>query len=207
VQLWARQHGDARVENLGHIYCPLGRDLPAIEGMAETSTAACDWTASWSSAIRWFDPDVTILLFTVWEGAPRKLPGASDFTNPGHPALDAWQLSEYQAAADTLGARGGQIVWLTAPCDKNVPVDKKNGLWYVDERTIPRLAASRPSVHVLDLDAQLCPGGKYQSDFGGVHDARPDGAHFSDAGALAAANWFMPIVLGQAPAPPYPRER
>jgi hypothetical protein len=62
-------------------------------------------------------------------------------------------------------------------------------------------------VHVLDLDGQLCPGNRYQSDYAGVHDARPDGAHFSDAGALAVANWIMPIVLGQAPPPSYPRER
>ena len=60
---------------------------------------------------------------------------------------------------------------------------------------------------MLDLHAQLCDGKKAVQDFNGVSDFRPDGAHFSDAGALAVANWFMPIVLGQAPAAPYPRER
>ncbi len=207
MQLWARQHGDARVVNLGHVYCPLGRDLPAIEGMHEArSTRACDWTSTWQSTVGWFDPDVTLVLFTVWEAAPRKLPGASDYEIPGQPALDAWQLGEYQAAADTLGARGGQVVWFTVPCEAHVDIDKKNGLWYVNERTIPRLAASRPFVHVLDLHAQLCDGTKPVKDFNGVANFRPDGAHFSDAGALAVANWFMPIVLGQAPAPAYPRE-
>jgi len=40
----------------------------------------------------------------------------------------------------------------------------------------------------------------------GVTDARPDGSHFSDPGALAVANWAMPIILGQRPAPAFPRE-
>jgi hypothetical protein len=37
--------------------------------------------------------------------------------------------------------------------------------------------------------------------FGGVPVPRPDGAHFSPAGALAVSDWLMPIVLGQAPNP------
>jgi hypothetical protein len=56
-------------------------------------------------------------------------------------------------------------------------------------------------VHLLDLGPQLCPGGIPLTDYAGVRDARPDGAHYSDAGALAVANWAMPIVLGQAPLP------
>jgi hypothetical protein len=66
------------------------------------------------------------------------------------------------------------------------------------------LAASRPTVHVVDLDHELCRDGQALSAYAGVVDPRPDGLHFSDAGALAVANWVMPIVLGQAPAPPVP---
>ncbi len=206
-ELWAREHGDAQVLNAGHIYCPLGRSLPAYAGLAAESTQACDWTQTWQRDVRTFDPDVTILLFTVWEAAPRQLPGSSKWRSPGDPALDAWQLGEYTAAADTLGARHGTVVWMTAPCAEHIAVDKEHGLWYVNERTIPRLADARPFVHVLDLDNAVCPNGAFVRSFGGVRNARPDGAHFSDAGALAVAEWSMPMVLGQQPLPPYPRER
>jgi hypothetical protein len=56
-------------------------------------------------------------------------------------------------------------------------------------------------VHVVDLNHLLCPQGPPNSDFGGVHDIRPDGAHFSDAGAFAVAQWLMPIMLGEKVAP------
>jgi hypothetical protein len=62
-------------------------------------------------------------------------------------------------------------------------------------------------VHVLDLDQLLCTDQGANPDFGGVAGIRPDGAHFSDAGALAIARRLMPIVLGdtQAPARIFPR--
>ena len=55
--------------------------------------------------------------------------------------------------------------------------------------------------HIVDVDHLLCPHGPPNPDFGGVHDVRPDGSHFSDAGALEVARWLMPIVLGEQPAP------
>jgi hypothetical protein len=68
-------------------------------------------------------------------------------------------------------------------------------------RTFPAPARSRPAVHMVDLNHLLCTDRGPDPDFGGVTDIRPDGTHFSDAGALAVAQWFMPIVLGDAPAP------
>lgn len=207
IEEWAHNTGAATVDNLGHIYCPLGREAPYAAGYAVvTSPQACDWTTTWQHAVQTFNPDVTILLFTIWEAAPRQVPGTPGWSHPGEPALDAWQLSEYEAAADTLSARGGQVVWMTPPCAATAAVSKQDGMWYVDERTIPRLAAARRAVHVLDLNSKICPQGKYESTIDGVANARPDGTHFSDAGALAVANWAMPIVLGQKPAPAYPRE-
>jgi peptidoglycan/LPS O-acetylase OafA/YrhL len=205
---WARNTGSATVENLGHIYCPLGRDAPYVAGFVVVkSSKSCDWTATWQNAVRTFDPDVTILLFTIWEAAPREVPGTPGWSHPGQRALDQWQLGEYEAAADTLSARGGQVVWMTPPCEAGADVTKQKGMWYVDERTIPRLAAARPAVHVLDLNGKICPRGAYEPTIDGVANARPDGTHFSDPGALAIANWAMPIILGQTRAPAYPRER
>jgi hypothetical protein len=200
LQQWAALHGGAQVLDEARLWCPLGRRLPIVQGMTTHAAASgCDWTQRWAEAVRDFNPDVTFVLFSIWEVSLRQLPGHTDFLAPGVPALDAWQLSEYRAAADELSARHAPIVWFTIPCEQvvNHPGDP---LWIVDHRTIPALAASRPAVHVVDLDHAVCANGP-MSGFGGVAVPRPDGAHFSEAGALAVSNWVMPIALGQAPNP------
>jgi hypothetical protein len=199
LQQWATQH-HAEVLDDARLWCPLGRRLPIVQGLiTHDASSGCDWTQRWAQSVRDFDPDVTIVLFSIWEVSPRQLPGRSDFLAPGAPALDAWQLSEYRAAADVLGARHAPVVWLTIPCETVV---NRPGmpLWVVDHRTIPVLAASNPDVQVVDLDHAICAHGPMDA-FGGVPVPRPDGAHFSPAGALAVSNWLMPIVLGQVPNP------
>ena len=100
-----------------------------------------------------------------------------------------------------LGARGANVVWLTIPCTPNYPSTPGSPTWYVNERTIAGAARDRGFVRVLDLDAQFCPNHQFRSAYGGVDPARPDGNHFSDDGALAAARWMSPILLGDV-APP-----
>jgi peptidoglycan/LPS O-acetylase OafA/YrhL len=206
IELWARQHGGVVVYNAGRMWCSLGRLLPRMmfgEG-GETPSAGCsDWAQRWTRIESWFDPDVTFVMYTVWEGLARKLPGHTSFSAPGDPELDQWQLSEYQAAADVLASRGAPTVWFTIPCESHT-TQQPRPIMFVNRRTLPRLAASRPTVHVVDLDHELCRDGQALSAYAGVVDPRPDGLHFSDAGALAVANWVMPIALGQAPAPPVP---
>jgi hypothetical protein len=188
------------VDNQGRTWCPLGRGLPIQQGYATNfDVHGCDWSQWWPAQIGSFDPDVVVVLFTVWESSARFLDGK--WRPLGDPELDRWQLSEYQAAADALGARGAKVVWLAAPCEPHFLMQRNSALWHIDRQLLPRLAHSRRQVHVLDLGTQLCPNGKPLIDYAGVHNARPDGAHYSDAGALAVANWAMPIVLGQAPAP------
>ena len=203
LQQWAAQHGNVQVLDDARFWCSLGRKLPIIQGLtAHPAGSGCDWTQRWTDAVRTFDPDVTIVLFSIWEIADRQLPGRTDWLVPGQAPLDAWQLSEYRAAADTLSARGAPVVWLTVPCEPQMPNVPGSPLWTVDHRTIRALDASRPAVHVVDLDHALCAQGPMHS-FGGVAVPRPDGAHFSPAGALAVSSWLMPIVLGRAANPSF----
>jgi hypothetical protein len=200
--MWARAHGNVQVLNEARKWCPLGRGLPISQGMisSPSSSGCADWGTRWSNAIRSFDPDVVFVFFSIWEVSPRLLVESDTWLQPGDRRLDTWQLSEYQAAADVLSARGASVVWFTIPCE-NAPTRRGSSLWYVNRRTIPELAASRSAVRVVDLDHELCRNGP-SNDYAGVHDARPDGAHFSDAGAVAVSEWVMPIVLGDAPNPP-----
>src|SRR5947208_16164478 len=114
-----------------------------------------------------------------------------------NPALDAWQLAEYQRAADVLSARGARVVWFSIACEGGTTIKRGEPLWYVNRRTIPALARSRPLVRLIDLDAFLCNRPHELTDLGGAHDIRPDHAHYSEAGARALAGWVMPIVIGQ----------
>ena len=200
LDLWARAHGNVQVRDEARYWCALGRRLPITQGLisAAPSQGCAEWGTHWPQVIDSFDPDVVIVLFSIWEVAFRQLPDHT-FQQPGNKALDAWQLSEYRAAADVLSARGAGVVWLTIPCE-NALIARGSPLWYVNRRTIPALAASRPSVHVVDLDHELCQNGP-RDDYAGVPEARPDGAHYSDAGAEAVSEWLMPIVLGSAPNP------
>ena len=202
LELWAYETGGAVVENEATPMCSLGRLLPRKLplGEVETPSEGCaGWAPRWGQTISSFDPDVVVVLFSIWESEARELPGGR-FARPGDPELDRWQLSEYQAAADELSARGAPLLWLDIACEDS-PIKPEDPFWYVDYRTLPELARSRPAVHTVDMNHLLCPHGASQPDFGGVRDVRPDNAHFSDAGALAVAKWMMPIVLGQVPAP------
>jgi hypothetical protein len=205
-ELWAQETGDAIVLNTATPTCSLGRHLLRMGPLGAIGTPAepcADWTRQWPIAT--FDPDVVVVNYSIWEIERRQLPGGR-WATPGDPELDRWQLSEYQAASDLLSARGAPVLWLNIACEET-PIRPHDLFWYIDHDTIPKLAASRPAVHVVDMNQLLCPNGPPNPDFGGVHDVRPDSAHFSDAGALAVARWLMPIMLGKQPAPPriFPR--
>ena len=203
LELWSRETGRTVVRNEARKYCSLGRYLPRIAGYGpdEQGDGCDDWQTRWARDVDDFDPDVVVVLYTIWELALRELPGATDFAGPGTPGIDAWQRSEYDTAADVLGARGANVVWLTIPCTPNYPSTPGSPTWFVNERTIAGAARDRDFVRVLDLDAQVCPNHQFRSAYGGVDPARPDGNHFSDDGALAAARWMSPILLGDV-APP-----
>jgi peptidoglycan/LPS O-acetylase OafA/YrhL len=202
IELWAAETGSATVENDAVRFCSLGRVLPRVLPLGQVvdpATACADWAGRWRNTIDTFDPDVVVVQYSVWEAEARKLPSGR-VERPGYPALDQWQLSEYEAAADVLSARGAPVLWLDIACE-GAPIRLHEPFWVVDYQTIPDLAASRPAVHPVDMNRLLCPSGPPLSTFHGVDDVRPDDAHFSDAGALAVARWLMPIVLGQKAAP------
>jgi peptidoglycan/LPS O-acetylase OafA/YrhL len=200
-ELWANETG-AIVHNDAIAWCSLGRHL-AIRtvwgGTMDPSETCAGWDTRWPRTISSFDPDVVVVLYTIWETEARRLPGGR-WAKPGDPELDRWQLSEYQAAADILSARGAPVLWLNTACGETA-IGRNDTFWTLDYQTIPKLAAARPAVHMVDLNHLICPNGPPNLDFGGVTNFRPDFGHFSDAGALAVVRWLMPIVLAEKPAP------
>jgi hypothetical protein len=201
LELWAQHTGKAQVWNNATYYCSLARfalRIPAIGDPAPQPKQCDSWGTRWPQELRQFNPDVTIVLYTVWEMVLRKPPGAKDFIGPRTALYDDWQLGEYEKAVDTLTARGGKVVWLTAPCLRGSSAVGVSNYAYLNEHQIGAIARRRAaSVRVVDLDREVCPGGKFRESYGNVEHARPDGAHFSDAGAEAVGDWLFSKILAR----------
>jgi hypothetical protein len=209
LELWAAETGAAIVRNDAVRSCSLGRHLRVRLPFGQevpVPRRCSEWDTTWPETIASFDPDVVVSLYTMWEIEWRQLPDGR-WAKPGDPEFDRWQLSEYQTAADVLAARGAQVLWLNTACYGDKPIEPHDLFWIRNTQTLPKLAASRASVHLVDMNRLLCPTGPSSPAFRGVHDVRPDGSHFSDEGGLAVAHWLMPIVLGEKDAPPriFPR--
>ena len=143
-----------------------------------------------------FDPDVVVMLYTFWEMVYRQPPGSNELLPPGDKRYDDWQLGEYLKAVDTASARGAKVVWLTIPCRQGEKPEGTKIVHHLDDVQLVRVARARPqTVRLVNLHDELCPNDQFRMSYGNVATARPDGAHFSDAGAEAVANWVMQQIL------------
>ena len=91
-----------------------------------------------------------------------------------------------------LGAENARVFAVTAP----YPL----GTWDTAEyrsqvdcinSSIRKAATAVPGVQVLDLASRLCPKGVCQQEGPGAELIRPDGVHFSLAGAHALSHWVF----------------
>ena len=186
-----------QVWNIARLWCGIGRGAERSVGMASSDASECDdWPEVWGDAVDTFDPDTVVVLSTIWEIVDRRRPQWPDFLSPGDLDYDEWLTSEYVAAADVLGARGARVVWMTLPCLGQDP-DWSDRIAHVNSEVLPDLARMRTgSVEVVDLFAKVCPGGEFADDIDGVSGVRPDGVHFSDAGADWTADWLVRMITG-----------
>ncbi len=201
AELYARESGRVEVRNEAVPWCALGRYLPRRTMAVQKQGEGCDnWATRWGKAIRTFDPDVVFVMYTTWEIAPRQLPDDDTWRKPGDPLLDRWQLGEYEAAADVLSAaaRGSCGSRSRATTGRSTSATRSGRS---TTRRSPRSPGRAQAVRVIDLAPEMCPGNTPSHAFGSVENARPDGAHYSDAGALELMHWLMPIVFGEAPPP------
>jgi peptidoglycan/LPS O-acetylase OafA/YrhL len=161
---------------------------------------------SWPRDIVDFRPDVVVVLSTIWDLADRKLVDWDRFRRPGDPVFDEALLARYRDLVATAEAVGARVVWLTAPCtdpdDGGLPfgAPRARGAFeprrttHLNRVLLPRLAG--PTVSVVDLFGLVCPGGRYRSQIGPIKDGRPDGLHFSEAGARWLADTHALSWLG-----------
>ena len=142
-------------------------------------------------------PDVVVVMSTVWDVLDRRLSHDGPLLSPTDPAVEEAITESLGVFTDSLFAAGApRVVWLKAP----TPLQSLTGgedlqaqpaRQAVLRRSIESVGFSRPRVHVVDFAAWLAihPVGQDRS-------ARVDGVHWSsDASLLIATQYLGPRIV------------
>jgi peptidoglycan/LPS O-acetylase OafA/YrhL len=196
LERWGPPQG-VSVLNAARFWCAIvrGGEIGALLG--HRASPRCEtWAEQWGADLDRFQPDVVVVLSTIWDLTGRRRPEwGPEFLAPGDARFDDRLLFEWRDAVRLLSSRGARVVWLSDPCAANP--DLAPYLRYANDHYLPALAAR--GVETVDLDAHVCPGGGFSDTIDGTAGARPDGLHFSDPGADATARWLGPLLVTAEP--------
>jgi hypothetical protein len=197
------------VVNEGIMGCGVVRGGPfRYFGAQRDFEARCEtWPAAWEAAISRAAPDLVAIFVGRWELMDRMHDGV--WTNLFDPAFADYIRSELDTAIALPMAHGCRVVVFTAPYYRR-GLTKSGGLFPEDEparvdaiNVILRGAAEARGVPVVDVGAQLSPGGGYTREIGGVN-VRSDGVHLTRRAGELLAPWLFPqlqIILSTPPPP------
>ena len=154
-------------------------------------------SARWTDRVATFQPDVVVVLSSLWDLNDRKIDGWDDFEAIGSPVFDEFLRTQYAEVIDTFTGAGGRVVWMSAPCTETTatagptPDESTSSaagrLRHLNENIIePVVSAHTDTTALFDLDRVLCPDGEYMDSVAGIDQLRIDGTHFSVEGAI----WF-----------------
>jgi peptidoglycan/LPS O-acetylase OafA/YrhL/lysophospholipase L1-like esterase len=142
------------------------------------------WQQQWPADVRQFAPDAVVVMAGAWDVFDVVQPDGS-ILHPGDPAWTAMYTQDVRQLFRALAAKGAAVVAVKPPCwgeSTLVGTDQQ-----IAERMDPvrvravdavwAQASRDEGVTLLDLDRTLCPQGTADPAL------RPDGAHFSGAGA------------------------
>jgi hypothetical protein len=207
LERWGAQEGDVLVWNVATEGCGIADDGTVEKGtQASPISGECaEAIAAFPGQVAEFDPDIVVVLTSLWDLEPRRLDGWSSFLEPGDPDFDEYLVEEFAEAADTFSAGGATVVWALAPCievrtapGQTDSVGDANNprIQHLNDAILPAVAEERPDTVVLfDLDDILCPGGRYAEEIDGISPIRTDGVHFSVDGSLWFAATHGPELL------------
>jgi hypothetical protein len=159
------------------------------------------WPYQWLAAINEVHPNVVVVLTGRWEVSDREYQG--QWTNILSPAYAAYVKQQLENTSKLVTSAGVNLVFLTAPCtDEGEQPD--GAPWPEDDparvavfnKLVREVAAAHPQTDsVVDLNAAVCPRGKFASTVDGVVMRRPDGVHFTVAGGVALVPTLMPAIV------------
>jgi peptidoglycan/LPS O-acetylase OafA/YrhL len=171
-----------------------GGERRNAQGGVDRVTSYCDgWPVTWAEKVRVFAPTLAVVQVGPWEVADRRMPGDDRWRGPGDPVYDEWLHGELLVATDVLAADGAGVVWLTTPAAGDraasgglgAPGVRDRARWDRFNELVRRLGQDRPEVvRVIDVAA-------WAEDDPRDGELRPDGIHFSEAGAVVLADELL----------------
>ncbi|AEV85834.1 Putative O-acetyltransferase [Actinoplanes sp. SE50] len=181
--------------------------LPDIlqQGTPHTNYPGCtEWPRRWRQAVIKDSPDVSVILLNRWELMDRRYQGG--YQHVGQPGYDGYLTDRLDLAIQAAATRGAAVALLTAAYTHRA--ERSDGSLYGEDRPdrvdawnslLRRVAARHPGrVTVLDLNAVVCPDGRYTATVHGLR-VRSDGLHFTPAGVQQViAPWLLPRLAALA---------
>ena len=150
--------------------------------------------------VRELQPDVVVVLSSVWDVLDRRLTAEGPELPPTDPSIEAAIAYSLTAFTDGLLAQGvPKVVWLRQPVPLPTPtaaidLQSQPERHAVLHRVIDGLAEGRPMVRVVALD-------KWVEEAGLAADeaARPDKVHWTTEAATRIATDFLgPTIVREA---------
>jgi peptidoglycan/LPS O-acetylase OafA/YrhL len=195
-------HFGVRVINKGVLGCDLD-NLDAISsGQRDIPVSDCrHWPTLWGHEIDQFHPEVVGLLAGRFEITDHLVGG--QVVSIDQPAWNRHLTEEMDRVVGVLSARGARVVLFTMPYIQP-PQEAPDGSTYPENRAsrideynqiLRRVAARHPgTVTVIDLNAILDPGGRFQTVVDGVTVRWADGIHVTKAGGQWAEQFVLPTI-------------
>lgn len=207
MNAWADKRSDVVIYNVAMPGCPIapGGTWRFPDGYTKDVKPHCAWWqdpgSDRSAKLATFDPDVIVIQDSRNEMPDRKQPDWTTYFGPGAGVYDTWLINQYQHAIETFTRnQHTEVVLLNAVCADWARLQG----WSADgdpQRRVNALnvdyrALTATNYTLKDLNAILCPDGRFTNTVAGVQNARPDGYHLSEPAALAVARkWLGPIVF------------
>ena len=193
------RHDGVQVIDDGVFGCDYDTSPAYSQGQLVIPYNSClQWRTLYAGDIAQYHPDVVGLLTGRWTITDRVVDGAT--VHVGQPAWDDHVVAEYEDIVGFLATRGVKVVLFNLPYF-DPPQEAPDGSAFPEDRPdrvtafnrdLARVAtAERGRVTLVDLNAILCPHGRFQTVVDRVVARWPDGVHITVPGG----EWLQPRVL------------
>ena len=155
----------------------------------------------WEAALVANHPNVVVLLAGRWETINRVY--ENKWTNILNPAFAAYVKQQLELVSNLVTATGAHMVFLTEPCNhENLQPD--GAPWPEQDparrntynRLLAQVAAEHPATDsIVDLNALVCPGGRFIWKYKGVTIRKTDGIHFTPEAGQVLGPVILPKIL------------
>jgi peptidoglycan/LPS O-acetylase OafA/YrhL len=177
--------------NGAEVGCTLMREIGVVPPPGEALIRKC--SDQWQPLLYEYRPDVVVFLFGAFGGlSATPVDGQSVY--PCQEAYDERWRERVEEAVAMFESAGAVVDLVTSPSglllEGRATLDERQGC--INE-VLREVAADSPDASAIDLAEWVCPEGRCREDVDGAR-LRPDGLHFTGAGAEVVARWMAPQV-------------